>query len=199
MPTCGLVTPDLALICLSFFFQVLRNMAAYGVFFSYGRQPVNSWPATPWAMFRTLLTAYIVFDFGFYWMHRMEHLPYFYKWMHKQHREFRLALGSHFFFRLILYLADEFKVTNAAATSWNNASESFAIMVLGNLTALAFKMDLATWLGWVLWSQVMDFQVHVGYVIPYNPANLVSWLNRVGSKWSCPDDFLHCVNRSARL
>lgn len=58
----------------------------YWVFFSHGRQPVNSFPKTPWELLYKMVVGYFVFDFGFYWLHRMEHLPYFYKWMHKQHR-----------------------------------------------------------------------------------------------------------------
>ncbi|KAI9021855.1 hypothetical protein DFJ74DRAFT_670731 [Hyaloraphidium curvatum] len=102
-----------------------------------------------------MLLAYFTFDLGFYWFHRAAHHPRLYKHLHKQHHQF--------------------KVTNVGATAWNDAGESFGIMIISDLTALLFKFDLFTWLVWILWSNILDFQVHCGYLFPWNPLNLIIW------------------------
>lgn len=68
---------------------------------------------------------------------------------------------------------DEFKVTNVGATSWNDPGESFGIMCILDLTALWFKMDLFTWLNWVVWNNLLDHHLHCGYKFPWNPLNLI--------------------------
>jgi hypothetical protein len=38
-------------------------------------------------------------------------------------------------------------------------------MVLNNLTANLFKMDLFTWLAWTAFGTYLDFHVHCGYKV----------------------------------
>ncbi|KAI9011772.1 hypothetical protein DFJ74DRAFT_684614 [Hyaloraphidium curvatum] len=45
----------------------VRMAAAYGVFFSFGRQPVFSFPKSPLSLLGNLVIGYFIFDFGFYW------------------------------------------------------------------------------------------------------------------------------------
>lgn len=60
--------------------------AVYWIFFSHGRQNMtNSFP-TLTKLLTDSLVSLLLNDFLFYWFHRIEHMPYFYKTWHKQHR-----------------------------------------------------------------------------------------------------------------
>lgn len=79
----------------------------------------------------------------------MCHHPRFYKYLHKQHHEY--------------------KISNVGATAWNNPEESLGIMVIAwSSVLLVGGFDLFTWCVWLWWVNLMDHWVHAGYDFPYD-------------------------------
>lgn len=133
----------------------LRTYAAYWVWFSFNRMPILSFPKSPVKPILDVLFAFVANDFFFYFAHKWMHHPSRYRFWHKQHHQFKIA--------------------NVGATAWNDAIESFLIMVLANTCALAVGMDLFTWLLWIWFQNWNDHHVHCGYRLPtwMNPLNLL--------------------------
>ncbi|KAI9002615.1 hypothetical protein DFJ74DRAFT_448138 [Hyaloraphidium curvatum] len=131
----------------------IRNAVFYWVWFSHGRMDMRVWPKSPVKVALDVLFGFVLNDFLFYWAHRAMHHPRLYKHLHKQHHEF--------------------KVTNVGATAWNEASESFLIMILANTVAWSLSMDLFTWCMWIILQNYYDHYVHSGYAFWFDPGQLL--------------------------
>lgn len=95
----------------------------------------------------------LIEDFCFYWSHRVLHIPFLYKRIHKTHHEYNVSIS--------------------AAAEYAHPLE----YLLGNSLPLAAgpfiygqgKIHIVTWLTWVFFRTLTTCEGHSGYEVPWSP------------------------------
>jgi sterol desaturase/sphingolipid hydroxylase (fatty acid hydroxylase superfamily) len=118
-----------------------------------------------------LLTAYLqllafslVNSWGFYFAHRMLHLPQFYKRFHKQHHDYKGTIGI--------------------AAEYAHPLEQVLANFLPTLGGMFFTgSHFSVWLTWLIWRLETTYEDHSGYCFRG------SWLDKLGLLHSDSADF----------
>ncbi|XP_063970313.1 fatty acid hydroxylase domain-containing protein 2-like [Lytechinus pictus] len=111
---------------------------------------VHDLPTLPTLIIQLVIFA-IVEEFGFYYSHRMLHLPFFYKPIHKQHHEWIAPIGF--------------------VTSYAHPFENFISNMLPAITSsLLIGSHLLTYYFWIIQGQYISIVHHSGYHLPLLPS-----------------------------
>eukprot|EP01100_Stratorugosa_tubuloviscum_P011736 TRINITY_DN5319_c0_g1_i1.p1 TRINITY_DN5319_c0_g1~~TRINITY_DN5319_c0_g1_i1.p1 ORF type:complete len:277 (-),score=80.07 TRINITY_DN5319_c0_g1_i1:46-876(-) len=114
-------------------------------------------------------------DFLFYWSHRFLHHPSIYKYIHKQHHEFKVSIGI--------------------ASEYAHPIESIISNVIPFLSGpilvgfLTNKLHIFTWLLWISLRITETIDAHSGYTFPFSPFSLLPFQGGVERH-----DFHHSQN-----
>jgi len=87
-------------------------------------------------------------DFFQYWFHRMLHLPWFYKHIHKIHHQFATPFGL--------------------SASYSHPAEVIILGIASFLPAMIISSHLFTFYCWLIIRQLDAVLTHCGYDVPYN-------------------------------
>ena len=136
-------------------YTYIRNFAFFGVFayfvLTYFVAPNYNLADRP-SFLKHFLHIYIstfMEDFIFYWSHRLLHLPWFYKRVHKQHH----------FTADIMHL-------NCIYTHWFEFLVGNILPFLGGLFVCGNSMHVITFMTWSFYRIIETHEVHCGYEMP---------------------------------
>ena len=96
----------------------------------------------------------ITLDFGFYWIHRFFHIPFFYKNFHKQHHRHSVAVSI--------------------ITIDNNSFDYLTSVTLPFLSGqlLLGRVHVFTMLMWHAYATLLGILGHCGYNFPWHPLSV---------------------------
>ena len=98
----------------------------------------------------------IVEDFGFYWAHRLLHIPFLYKHLHKKHHEYNITIG----------LAAEYSHPLEFILS-NSIPTGLGSIILGS------RCHIFTWYMWLFVRILETTDGHCGYEFSWSPFRLL--------------------------
>ena len=106
--------------------------------------------------FGYILFFIIIEDFCFYWSHRILHLPWLYKQIHKVHHEYNMTISAAAEYAHPL----EYLIGNSLPVA------------AGPLVYGKSKVHLITWFTWVALRTINTSEGHSGYELPWSPFRL---------------------------
>jgi sterol desaturase/sphingolipid hydroxylase (fatty acid hydroxylase superfamily) len=168
-------TPQLVRECMKhllvnhFFVQPIALYFLYDAFAYFGTSIRGSLPST-FVILRDLLVAALVNDTLFYWGHRMLHHKSIYKYIHKQHHQFKATIGI--------------------ACEYAHPVEDIVSNIIPTLSACLFMGShiLVFWI-WLAIALTFTIDAHSGYSFWISPFNKLPF--QVGSD---RHDFHHSHN-----
>ena len=107
--------------------------------------------------FYQILFFMIVEDFFFYWTHRLIHMSFLYKYIHKQHHDFNVTISvSSEYTHPIEYALGNILPVNAGPLIFGR----------GRVHAVTYYM-------WVIFRTVFAIEAHSGYFVPWSPFKIL--------------------------
>lgn len=130
---------------------------------------VKDWPDYQ-TLFIQNVTMSLIHEFGFYWSHRLAHIPSLYKF-HKVHHEYK---------------------QNTICASMHEHPVDYIITIAGPalLTIMIIQAHSFTLFQWLIWILVANIDDHCGYEFPWSP---VRWF------WMAGGTDMHEYHHSANI
>eukprot|EP00735_Rhodelphis_limneticus_P007021 TRINITY_DN1950_c0_g1::TRINITY_DN1950_c0_g1_i2::g.22942::m.22942 TRINITY_DN1950_c0_g1::TRINITY_DN1950_c0_g1_i2::g.22942 ORF type:complete len:280 (+),score=18.43,sp/Q55D54/MSMOB_DICDI/33.85/1e-38,FA_hydroxylase/PF04116.8/3.2e+03,FA_hydroxylase/PF04116.8/4.3e-19 TRINITY_DN1950_c0_g1_i2:49-840(+) len=166
--------PDSGLVWRCFFHCVFSHLTfplSLYMLYPYISMSVTDPIGSPLTVAKQVLGCMLIEDFIFYWAHRALHHRSIYKYIHKQHHEFKVSIG----------IASEYAHPVEAVTA------NLIPFVAG---PILLKVHGFTFLVWTFLRIAETVDAHCGYRFPFTPWQLVSWLQGGAAR----HDFHHSHN-----
>eukprot|EP01089_Gocevia_fonbrunei_P002773 TRINITY_DN1266_c0_g1_i5.p1 TRINITY_DN1266_c0_g1~~TRINITY_DN1266_c0_g1_i5.p1 ORF type:complete len:211 (-),score=7.74 TRINITY_DN1266_c0_g1_i5:136-768(-) len=113
---------------------------------------LESLPSLSLALFHLLLFMFIE-DFLHYWLHRLLHVPYLYKYIHKMHHHHKYPFGI--------------------SAAYAHPVEVLLLAIPTYFGPVVFAPHLSTVYLWILFREIDSVDTHCGYEFPWHPSNLI--------------------------